>query len=69
MANGKDKYSPREKQIARGLWDAKSVKMIAGNLGISENTARTEKQHLFTKAQVHSVSELLKEMREHPEDF
>lgn len=52
-------FSQRERQIVGGLLEAKSVKDIACELGLSANTVKDYLKTIYRKAQVHSARELM----------
>jgi DNA-binding NarL/FixJ family response regulator len=69
MHDNSQKFSLREKQIVGYFRKGLSKKLIADELGISVYTVGTETQHLYGKASVHSVTQMLNYADEHPEEF
>lgn len=52
------RLSPREEQVVELITDARSVKQIAGNLGISPGTVSNYLQAIYAKLDIHSRAEL-----------
>jgi DNA-binding NarL/FixJ family response regulator len=69
MADEPFKFSLREKQIISYFKKGYSQKLVAAELGVSVNTVRTETQRMYTKAGVHSVTQMLNYADTHPGEF
>lgn len=54
-----EKLTPREREVLYGIIDGKRNKVIAADLGISERTVETHRASVMTKANVHTVAELM----------
>ena len=52
-----ENLSNREREVLEGLATGKSYKMIAGDLGISQNTMPTLIRRLYGKLKVNSATE------------
>ncbi|MGH9480618.1 MAG: LuxR C-terminal-related transcriptional regulator [Terriglobales bacterium] len=59
MIQATPEFSQRERQIVGGLLEAKAVKDIAAELGLSANTVKDYLKTIYRKAQVHSARELM----------
>ena len=62
-----DALSPREQEVLAELRAGGRVPTIANALSISRATVRNHLQRIFWKLGVHSQSELIEHVREHPE--
>lgn len=58
--------TPREREVLHGLSLGLSYRLIAQDIGISEDTVRTHIRNLYRKCGVHSRAELLALLNEHP---
>jgi DNA-binding NarL/FixJ family response regulator len=57
--SGRDRLTPREREIVQLLAEGHSTKQAAGRLGVSVKTAETHRSNVMRKLQLHSVSELV----------
>jgi DNA-binding NarL/FixJ family response regulator len=57
--SGRDRLTPREREIVQLLAEGNSTKQVAGMLGVSVKTAETHRSNVMRKLQLHSVSELV----------
>ncbi|MFI5070959.1 MAG: response regulator, partial [Terriglobales bacterium] len=57
-AIGKNRLTPREREIVQLLAEGKSTKEVAVSLGLSVKTAETHRSNIMRKLQLHSVSDL-----------
>jgi DNA-binding NarL/FixJ family response regulator len=58
-ALGKNRLTPREREIVQLLAEGKSTKEVAVALGLSVKTAETHRSNIMRKLQLHSVSDLV----------
>ncbi|MGH9528708.1 MAG: response regulator [Terriglobales bacterium] len=58
-AIGKNRLTPREREIVQLLAEGKSTKEVAVSLGLSVKTAETHRSNIMRKLQLHSVSDLV----------
>ncbi len=58
-AIGKNRLTPREREIVQLLAEGKSTKEVAVALGLSVKTAETHRSNIMRKLQLHSVSDLV----------
>jgi DNA-binding CsgD family transcriptional regulator len=65
--SAQDALSPREQEVLAELRAGGRVPSIAKRLSISRVTVRNHLQRIFWKLGVHSQSELIEHVREHPE--
>ena len=56
---GRDRLTPREREVVQLLAEGKSTKEVAGALGLSVKTAETHRSNIMRKLQLHSVSDLV----------
>jgi DNA-binding NarL/FixJ family response regulator len=56
---GRDRLTPREREIVQLLAEGNSTKQVATMLGVSVKTAETHRSNVMRKLQLHSVSELV----------
>jgi len=59
VALGKNRLTPREREIVQLLAEGKSTKEVAVALGLSVKTAETHRSNIMRKLQLHSVSDLV----------
>lgn len=57
------RLTPRETQVCRLLLDGLKTGEIAERLGLSPNTAKVHRQHVFSKLGVETVGELVQRLR------
>jgi DNA-binding NarL/FixJ family response regulator len=57
--SGRDRLTPREREIVQLLAEGNSTKQVAVMLGVSIKTAETHRSNVMRKLQLHSVSELV----------
>src|ERR1700690_3080520 len=55
---GRDRLTPREREVVQLLAEGKSTKEVAVALGLSVKTAETHRSNIMRKLQLHSVSDL-----------
>ncbi|WP_116367117.1 LuxR family transcriptional regulator [Parahaliea mediterranea] len=55
--------TPRERELVEELARSIGLKLAARNLGISLNTARNHLKSVFSKLQIHSQAQLIREVR------
>ncbi|GAB3275317.1 LuxR C-terminal-related transcriptional regulator [Parahaliea aestuarii] len=55
--------TPRERELVEELARSTRLKLVARNLGISLNTARNHLKSVFTKLEIHSQEQLIREVR------
>jgi len=60
QAIGRNRLTPREREIIQLLAEGKSSKEVAVALGISIKTAETHRANIMRKLELHSVSELVR---------
>ena len=58
-AVGRNRLTPREREIVQLLAEGKSTKEVAVALGLSVKTAETHRSNIMRKLQLHSVSDLV----------
>lgn len=58
-AIGRNRLTPREREIVQLLAEGKSTKEVAVALGLSVKTAETHRSNIMRKLQLHSVSDLV----------
>jgi DNA-binding NarL/FixJ family response regulator len=58
-APGRNRLTPREREIVQLLAEGKSTKEVAVALGLSVKTAETHRSNIMRKLQLHSVSDLV----------
>jgi DNA-binding NarL/FixJ family response regulator len=58
-ATGRNRLTPREREIVQLLAEGKSTKEVAVALGLSVKTAETHRSNIMRKLQLHSVSDLV----------
>ena len=56
---GRERLTPREREVVQLLAEGKSTKEVAGALGLSVKTAETHRSNIMRKLQLHSVSDLV----------
>lgn len=56
---GRNRLTPREREIVQLLAEGKSTKEVAVTLGLSVKTAETHRSNIMRKLQIHSVSDLV----------
>jgi len=56
---GRNRLTPREREIVQLLAEGKSTKEVAVDLGLSVKTAETHRSNIMRKLQLHSVSDLV----------
>ena len=56
---GRNRLTPREREIVQLLAEGKSTKAVAADLGLSVKTAETHRSNIMRKLQLHSVSDLV----------
>jgi DNA-binding NarL/FixJ family response regulator len=56
---GRDRLTPREREVVQLLAEGKSTKEVAVALGLSVKTAETHRSNIMRKLQLHSVSDLV----------
>jgi DNA-binding NarL/FixJ family response regulator len=56
---GRNRLTPREREIVQLLAEGKSTKEVAVALGLSVKTAETHRSNIMRKLQLHSVSDLV----------
>lgn len=56
---GRNRLTPREREIVQLLAEGKSTKEVAVALGLSVKTAETHRSNIMRKLQIHSVSDLV----------
>ena len=59
VSPGRNRLTPREREIVQLLAEGKSTKEVAVALGLSVKTAETHRSNVMRKLQLHSVSELV----------
>jgi DNA-binding NarL/FixJ family response regulator len=59
VAVGRDRLTPREREVVQLLAEGKSTKEVAVSLGLSVKTAETHRSNIMRKLQLHSVSDLV----------
>jgi DNA-binding NarL/FixJ family response regulator len=59
LSAGRDRLTPREREIVQLLAEGKSTKEVAGVLNLSVKTAETHRANIMRKLQFHSVSDLV----------
>ena len=60
VSSGRNRLTPREREIVQLLGEGKSSKEVASALGISVKTAETHRANIMRKLELHSVSELVR---------
>jgi DNA-binding NarL/FixJ family response regulator len=58
-STGRNRLTPREREIVQLLAEGKSTKEVAVALGLSVKTAETHRSNIMRKLQLHSVSDLV----------
>ena len=58
-STGRDRLTPREREVVQVLAEGKSSKEVAVALGLSVKTAETHRANIMRKLQLHSVSDLV----------
>src|SRR5437868_13647947 len=58
-APGRNRLTPREREIVQLLAEGKSTKEVAVALGLSVKTAETHRSNIMRKLELHSVSDLV----------
>jgi DNA-binding NarL/FixJ family response regulator len=56
---GRDRLTPREREVVQMLAEGRSSKEVAVALGLSVKTAETHRSNIMRKLQLHSVSDLV----------
>ncbi len=56
---GRDRLTPREREVVQLLAEGKSSKEVAVALGLSVKTAETHRANIMRKLQLHSISDLV----------
>jgi DNA-binding NarL/FixJ family response regulator len=56
---GRNRLTPREREVVQLLAEGKSTKEVAVDLGLSVKTAETHRSNIMRKLQLHSVSDLV----------
>jgi len=56
---GRDRLTPREREVVQLLAEGRSTKEVAASLGLSVKTAETHRSNIMRKLQLHSVSDLV----------
>lgn len=56
---GRNRLTPREREIVQLLAEGKSTKEVAADLGLSVKTAETHRSNIMRKLQLHSLSDLV----------
>ena len=56
---GRDRLTPREREVVQLLAEGKSTKEVAVALGLSVKSAETHRSNIMRKLQLHSVSDLV----------
>jgi len=56
---GRDRLTPREREVVQLLAEGRSTKEVASALGLSVKTAETHRSNIMRKLQLHSVSDLV----------
>jgi DNA-binding NarL/FixJ family response regulator len=56
---GRNRLTPREREVVQLLAEGKSTKEVATSLGLSVKTAETHRSNIMRKLQLHSVSDLV----------
>ena len=56
---GRDRLTPREREVVQLLAEGRSTKEVAVALGLSVKTAETHRSNIMRKLQLHSVSDLV----------
>jgi DNA-binding NarL/FixJ family response regulator len=56
---GRDRLTPREREVVQLLAEGRSTKEVASSLGLSVKTAETHRSNIMRKLQLHSVSDLV----------
>jgi DNA-binding NarL/FixJ family response regulator len=59
ISTGRDRLTPREREVVQLLAEGKSTKEVAVTLGLSVKTAETHRSNIMRKLQLHSVSDLV----------
>ena len=59
LTPGRNRLTPREREIVQLLAEGKSTKEVAVALGLSVKTAETHRSNIMRKLQLHSVSDLV----------
>jgi len=59
VTSGRNRLTPREREIVQLLAEGKSTKEVAVALGLSVKTAETHRSNIMRKLQLHSVSDLV----------
>lgn len=59
VSAGRNRLTPREREIVQLLAEGKSTKEVAVALGLSVKTAETHRSNIMRKLQLHSVSDLV----------
>jgi DNA-binding NarL/FixJ family response regulator len=59
ISPGRNRLTPREREIVQLLAEGKSTKEVAVALGLSVKTAETHRSNIMRKLQLHSVSDLV----------
>ena len=59
VSTGRNRLTPREREIVQLLAEGKSTKEVAVALGLSVKTAETHRSNIMRKLQLHSVSDLV----------
>jgi DNA-binding NarL/FixJ family response regulator len=59
VSSGRNRLTPREREIVQLLAEGKSTKEVAVALGLSVKTAETHRSNIMRKLQLHSVSDLV----------
>lgn len=59
ITSGRNRLTPREREIVQLLAEGKSTKEVAVVLGLSVKTAETHRSNIMRKLQLHSVSDLV----------
>ncbi len=56
---GRNRLTPREREVVQLLAEGKSTKEVAVDLGLSVKTAETHRSNIMRKLQLHSISDLV----------
>jgi DNA-binding NarL/FixJ family response regulator len=59
VSMGRDRLTPREREVVQLLAEGRSTKEVAVALGLSVKTAETHRSNIMRKLQLHSVSDLV----------
>ena len=57
--SGRNRLTPREREVVQLLAEGRSTKEVATDLGLSVKTAETHRSNIMRKLQLHSVSDLV----------